>query len=134
MPAVAMRPRAAPDRTPPGRRSDTREQLLEAAARCLPTRLRRGLGAHDCGRGRRELVARGLLLPRQGATARGIYRRHCLTLNRERLRLLGEARREGLHSIRLEAFVRPALAEIRGPDRLSFHGCAPRSRPKTPRC
>jgi AcrR family transcriptional regulator len=42
-----------------------------------------------------------------------VYRRHCTTLNRERLRLLSEARRDGLtlESV-IESFVRPALAEI----------------------
>ena len=46
-----------------------------------------------------------------------VYRRHCSTLNRERLRLLGEARRAGLRleSV-VEAFVRPALAAIEGPN------------------
>ena len=44
-----------------------------------------------------------------------VYRRHCTTLNAERLRLLTEARRTGLQleSV-IEAFVRPALAEIQG--------------------
>jgi AcrR family transcriptional regulator len=46
-----------------------------------------------------------------------IYRRHCTSLNAERGRLLADARRAGL---RLEsviaAFVRPALAEIKGGD------------------
>ena len=42
-----------------------------------------------------------------------VYRRHCTTLNRERVRLLTEARRTGprLEAV-IEAFVRPALAEI----------------------
>ena len=46
-----------------------------------------------------------------------VYRRHCTTLNAERLRLLAEARRTGLplESV-IEAFVRPALAEIQGGD------------------
>ncbi len=66
-----MRPRAAADWTPPERRSETREQLLGGGrATVRRTRVRRRLGAHDCGRGRRELVARRLLLPRQRATAR----------------------------------------------------------------
>ena len=44
-------------------------------------------------------------------------RRHCTTLNRERVRLLTEARRTGLQleSV-IEAFVRPALTEIQGGD------------------
>lgn len=46
-----------------------------------------------------------------------VYRRHCTTLNAERLRLLTEARASGLQieSV-IEAFVRPALAEIQGGD------------------
>jgi AcrR family transcriptional regulator len=44
-----------------------------------------------------------------------VYRRHCAALNRERFRLLNDARQTGLHleSV-IEAFVRPALAEIQG--------------------
>src|SRR4249920_1680224 len=46
-----------------------------------------------------------------------VYRRHCTTLNRERLKLLADARRAGLQlETVIEAFVRPALAEIQGPD------------------
>ena len=42
-----------------------------------------------------------------------VYRRHCSTLNAERLKLLGQARRSGLQLEQvIEAFVRPALAEI----------------------
>ena len=42
-----------------------------------------------------------------------VYRRHCSSLNAERLKLLGQARDEGLELERvIEAFVRPALAEI----------------------
>jgi AcrR family transcriptional regulator len=44
-----------------------------------------------------------------------IYRRHCATLNAERARLLADARRSGLAlEAVIEAFVRPALAEIQG--------------------
>jgi len=43
-----------------------------------------------------------------------VYRRHCSSLNAERLKLLGQARASGLQLERvIEAFVRPALAEIR---------------------
>jgi len=46
-----------------------------------------------------------------------VYRRHCTTLNAERLRLLGEAQRAGLQlEAVIEAFVRPALAEIQRAD------------------
>jgi AcrR family transcriptional regulator len=42
-----------------------------------------------------------------------VYRRHCTSLNAERLKLLGLARRNGLRLEQvIEAFVRPALAEI----------------------
>ena len=42
-----------------------------------------------------------------------VYRRHCSSLNAERLKLLGEARRHGLRlEPVIDAFVRPALAEI----------------------
>lgn len=42
-----------------------------------------------------------------------VYRRHCRSLNAERLKLLAEARAEGLALERvIDAFVRPALAEI----------------------
>ena len=43
-----------------------------------------------------------------------VYRRHCSSLNAERLKLLGQARQQGLQLEQvIEAFVRPALAEIR---------------------
>jgi AcrR family transcriptional regulator len=46
-----------------------------------------------------------------------VYRRHGESLNAERLRLLDDARRDGLRLERvIEAFVRPALAEIQGAD------------------
>ena len=42
-----------------------------------------------------------------------VYRRHCSSLNTERLKLLGQARADGPQLERIiEAFVRPALAEI----------------------
>ena len=42
-----------------------------------------------------------------------VYRRHCSSLNAERLKLLGHARQKGLElEAVIEAFVRPALAEI----------------------
>jgi AcrR family transcriptional regulator len=42
-----------------------------------------------------------------------VYRRHCSSLNTERLKLLGQARQRGLELEQvIEAFVRPALAEI----------------------
>jgi AcrR family transcriptional regulator len=42
-----------------------------------------------------------------------VYRRHCSSLNAERLKLLGRAREQGLQLEQvIEAFVRPALTEI----------------------
>jgi AcrR family transcriptional regulator len=42
-----------------------------------------------------------------------VYRRHCSSLNAERPKLLGQARRKGLElEAVIEAFARPALAEI----------------------
>jgi AcrR family transcriptional regulator len=94
--------------------SETREQLLAAAERLFATRGFAGVSvraiAADAGvnwslvgyyfRGKDGLLAE-------------VYRRHCTTLNTERLRLLREARRDRLtlESV-IEAFVRPALAEI----------------------
>ena len=46
-----------------------------------------------------------------------VYRRHCSSLNAERLKLLGQARDRGLKLEQvIEAFVRPALAEIQTED------------------
>jgi AcrR family transcriptional regulator len=112
--AVATVPRSASEWTPERAPSETREQLLSAAERLFARRGFAGVSvrmiAAEAGvnwslvgyyfRGKDGLVAE-------------VYRRHCTTLNRERLRLLAEARRAGLRleSV-IEAFVRPALAEI----------------------
>ena len=46
-----------------------------------------------------------------------VYRRHCSSLNAERLKLLGQARKRGLQLEQvIEAFVRPALSEIQTTD------------------
>jgi AcrR family transcriptional regulator len=46
-----------------------------------------------------------------------VYRRHCSCLNAERLKLLGQARDRGLKLEQvIEAFVRPAMAEIQTKD------------------
>jgi AcrR family transcriptional regulator len=114
---MATSPRSTPDVTLNEQRaSETREQLLAAAERLFAARGFAGVSvrmiAADAGvnwslvgyhfRGKEGLLAE-------------VYRRHCTTLNRERLRLLGEARRRGLQleSV-IEAFVRPALVEIQG--------------------
>jgi len=104
--------------TAPRPSSETREQLLAAAERLF---VERGFA----GASVRTIAAEaGVNWSLVGYYFRGkdgllaeIYRRHCATLNGERLRLLAEARRTGLQleSV-IEAFVRPALVEIVGPD------------------
>jgi AcrR family transcriptional regulator len=115
MRAVALPPRAlrtglVPE--PPS--SATREQLVAAAERLFAARGFAGVSvrmiAAEAGvnwslvgyyfRGKHGLLAE-------------VYRRHCATLNAERLRLLAGARRPRprLEAV-IDAFVRPALAEI----------------------
>jgi AcrR family transcriptional regulator len=115
---VTAIPRRAPSTLAAPATSGTRELLLAAAARLFAERGLAGVSvrtiAAEAGvnwslvgyyfRGKDRLLAE-------------VYRRHCATLNRDRLRLLTEARRTGLQleSV-IEAFVRPALAEIQGGD------------------
>jgi len=118
MAAVTPTPAAAARWTPPRDLvSDTRERLIAAAERLFAERGFAGVSvraiAADAGvnwsllgyyfRGKHGLLAE-------------VYRRHCATLNAERLRLLAEASRQGptLEGV-IDAFVRPALAEIQGP-------------------
>ena len=98
--------------------SDTREQLLAAAERLFAERGFAGVSV------RMIAAEAGVNWSLVGYYFRGkdgllaeVYRRHCVTLNAERSRLLTEARRSGLQleSV-VEAFVRPALTEIRGGD------------------
>jgi AcrR family transcriptional regulator len=96
--------------------SDTREQLLAAAERLFAAH---GFAAVSVRTIAAEAGANWSLVGyhfrgKDGLLAE-VYRRHCTTLNGERLRLLEEARRAGLtlESV-IEAFVRPALAEIQG--------------------
>jgi AcrR family transcriptional regulator len=117
--AVITTRRIAPEWTPPERpASETREQLVSAAERLFAERGFAGVSV--------RLIAAeaGVNWSLVGYYFRGkdgllaeVYRRHCTTLNRERLRLLAEARGTGLklESV-IEAFVRPALAEIQGRD------------------
>ena len=112
-------PRGVPEWSPPERpASETREQLLAAAERLFAER---GFASVSV---RMIAAEAGVNWSLVGYHFRGkdgllaeVYRRHCTTLNRERLRLLGEARRTGLElEAVIEAFVRPALAEIQGRD------------------
>lgn len=98
--------------------SETREQLLAAAERLFAARGFAGVSV------RMIAAEAGVNWSLVGYYFRGkhgllteVYRRHCTMLNAERLRLLAEARRSGLRleSV-IEAFVRPALAEIQGGD------------------
>ena len=111
--------RALPEWTIPERpASETREQLLTAAERLFAER---GFAAVSVRMIAAEAGVNWSLVgyyfrSKQGLLAE-VYRRHCITLNRERARLLTEARHTGqqLESV-IEAFVRPALTEIRGGD------------------
>ena len=95
--------------------SDTRERLVEAAERLFADQ---GYGNVSV---RAVAAAAGVNWSLVGYHFRGkegllseIYRRHCSTLNAERLRLLTRARagrQRRLEQV-IDAFVRPALAEI----------------------
>src|SRR5688572_30655187 len=118
MPPVPPTPRLVPDWLPERPPSQTREQLLAAAERLFAERGFAGVSV------RMIAAEAGVNWSLVGYHFRGkdgllaeVYRRHCTTLNAERLRLLGEARQTGLQleSV-IDAFVRPALAEIQSGD------------------
>jgi AcrR family transcriptional regulator len=96
--------------------SDTRERLITAAGRLFAERGFAGVSV------RAIAAAAGVNWSLVGYHFRGkhgllaeVYRRHCDSLNAERLKLLAATRRDGLHLEGvLDAFVRPALAEIQG--------------------
>jgi AcrR family transcriptional regulator len=120
MPMVTAMSRALLDWTPPAPpASETREQLLVAAERLFAER---GFAAVSVRMIAAEAGVNWSLVGYYFRSKNGllaeVYRRHCTTLNRERVRLLTEARRTGLQleSV-IEAFVRPALTEIQGSDR-----------------
>jgi AcrR family transcriptional regulator len=106
----ASQPTATPDPAP----TDTREALVAAAERLF--------AAHGYAAVTVRAIATeaGVNWSLVGYYFRGkegllaeVYRRHCDSLNAERLERLDEARREGLQLERvIDAFVRPALAEI----------------------
>jgi AcrR family transcriptional regulator len=112
---VTTTPAPAPDSTLQERpTSETREQLLAAAERLFAERGFAGVSVRMIAAEARvnwSLV--GYYFRGKDGLLAEVYRRHCTTLNRERLRLLSEARRDGLtlESV-IESFVRPALAEI----------------------
>jgi AcrR family transcriptional regulator len=119
MRGVAPAPTAAAPWTPPGDlASDTRERLIAAAERLFA---QRGFASVSVRAIAAEAGVNWSLLGyyfrgKHGLLAE-VYRRHGTTLNSERLRLLTEARRTGLRlEAVIDAFVRPALAEIQGAD------------------
>ena len=103
--------RDAPSREPA---ADTPDKLIAAAERLFAERGYTNVSV------RAIAAAAGVNWSLVGYYFRGkegllseVYRRHCRSLNAERLKLLGEARQDGLRLERvIEAFVRPALAEI----------------------
>jgi AcrR family transcriptional regulator len=114
---VTATPHAATDSAPERPTSETREQLLSAAERLFAARGCNGVSVRMIAAEARvnwSLV--GYYFRGKDGLLAEVYRRHCTTLNRERLRLLSEARQAGLklESV-IEAFVRPALAEIQDP-------------------
>ena len=98
--------------------SETREQLLAAAERLFAARGFAGVSVRMiAGEAGVNWSLVGYYFRGKDGLLAEVYRRHCTTLNAERLRLLAAARRDGLRlEAVIEAFVRPALAEIQGGD------------------
>jgi AcrR family transcriptional regulator len=93
--------------------AETREKLVAAAERLFATRGYTNVSV------RAIATAAGVNWSLVGYHFRGkegllseVYRRHCATLNAERLRLLAMAGGRNRLEKTIEAFVRPALAEI----------------------
>jgi AcrR family transcriptional regulator len=98
--------------------SETREQLLGAAERLFAERGFAGVSVRMiAGEAGVNWSLVGYHFRGKDGLLAEVYRRHCTTLNAERLRLLAEARHAGLRleSV-IDAFVRPALAEIQSGD------------------
>ena len=110
--------RNAPPAEPAAPAADTPEKLIAAAERLFADHGYTNVSV------RAIAAAAGVNWSLVGYYFRGkdgllseVYRRHCSSLNAERLKLLGQARSEGLELERIiEAFVRPALAEIQTED------------------
>src|SRR5688500_10839876 len=119
MATVPTPPRPAPDWLPPERpASETRQQLLAAAERLFAERGFAGVSVRMiAGEAGVNWSLVGYHFRGKDGLLAEVYRRHCTTLNAERLRLLAEARHGGLRleSV-IDAFVRPALAEIQSAD------------------
>ncbi len=119
MRSVPTPPRLAPGGVPPERPgSETREQLLGAAERLFAERGFAGVSVRMiAGEAGVNWSLVGYHFRGKDGLLAEVYRRHCTTLNAERLRLLAEARHAGLRleSV-IDAFVRPALAEIQSAD------------------
>ena len=112
-----MKSRAAADRVPvQAADADTREKLIAAAERLFAERgyAKVTVRAIAAEAGVNWSLV-GYHFRRKEGLLSEVYRRHCSTLNAERLKLLAAARRgtPNLEAV-IEAFVRPALAEIQG--------------------
>ena len=102
----------APDGT-----ADTRERLLAAAEQLFAQQgySRVSVRALAAAAGVNWSLVGYYFRGKEGLLSE-VYRRHCSTLNAERLKLLAEAT-HGTPSLEgvIESFVRPALAEIQSP-------------------
>jgi len=101
---------------PEAAEADTREKLLAAAERLFAEHgyTKVSVRAIASAAGVNWSLVGYYFRGKEGLLSE-VYRRHCSTLNAERLKLLAEARRGRLTlEAVIEAFVRPALAEIQG--------------------
>jgi AcrR family transcriptional regulator len=97
--------------------ADTRERLLAAAEQLFAQQgyARVSVRAIAAAAGVNWSLVGYYFRGKEGLLSE-VYRRHCSSLNAERLKLLAEVRRDvlSLEGV-IEAFVRPALAEIQSP-------------------